>query len=162
MIDTETDDDPRRRQEREGRADEMTWAFLPCRSPVRCVREGGELAPSLELTRTLFPGGPPRRRWKRLHRDHPRRADPRPPGRCAFQNTGPGAVRTGSDFRLSLRSKICIALWFQALIWSEKGAEVHLIIKFPCENIPFFFFFLRRTHSCIRKSFLGPSKHLRD
>lgn len=108
------------------------------------------------------PGGPPRRRRKRLHGDRPRRADPRPPGRCAFQNTGPGAVRTGSDFRLSLRSKICIALWFQALIWSEKGAEVHLIIKFPCENIPFFFFFLRRTHSCIRKSFLGPSKHLRD
>lgn len=87
------------------------------------------------------PGGPPRRRRKRLHGDRPRRADPRPPGRCAFQNTGPGAVGTGSDFRLSLRSKICIALWFQALIWSEKGAEVHLIINFPCENIPFFFFF---------------------
>lgn len=57
MIDTETDDDPRRRQEREGRADEMTWAFLPGRSSVRCVREGGELAPGLELTRTLCPGG---------------------------------------------------------------------------------------------------------
>lgn len=145
----------------------MKRAFFLCQSPVRCEREGSKLASNLELTQTLCPGG------RRGARAGPAEVTAQRPS-LTRRHAASGQVclpehraRVGQDWlRLptfpEIQNMCCFMVSSNYLVRKRGQSSFNNKISLQKRAIFFFFFFnVRRMHSCIRKSFLAISKYLR-